>query len=195
MRAVVQRVLSSSVSVDGQIVGQIGQGFNILLGVGQGDGQKQVEWLAEKIAHLRIFEDENAKMNLSLKDINGSALVISQFTLYGNCEKGRRPSFTEAAHPTTAKKLYEDFVEELKKYDIPVETGIFQADMKVEITNDGPVTMIIETPQRGQEKENQKQSENHLGLTEKEMEKFNREAQMLKRNIALRKQQKENKNG
>ena len=195
MRAVVQRVLSSSVSVDGQIVGQIGQGFNILLGVGQGDGQKQVEWLAEKIAHLRIFEDENAKMNLSLKDINGSALVISQFTLYGNCEKGRRPSFTDAAHPTTAKKLYEDFVEELKKYAIPVETGIFQADMKVEITNDGPVTMIIETPQRVQEKEQTNQTENYLGLTEKEMEKFNREAQMLKRNIALRKQQKENKNG
>ena len=195
MRAVVQRVLSSSVSVDGQIVGQIGQGFNILLGVGQGDGQKQVEWLAEKIAHLRIFEDENAKMNLSLKDINGSALVISQFTLYGNCEKGRRPSFTDAAHPTTAKKLYEDFVDELKKYDIPVETGIFQADMKVEITNDGPVTMIIETPQKVQEKEQTNQTENYLGLTEKEMEKFNREAQMLKRNIALRKQQKENKNG
>ena len=195
MRAVIQRVLASSVSVDGQIVGQIGKGFNILLGVGQGDGQKQVEWLAEKIAHLRVFEDENAKMNLSLKDIEGSALVISQFTLYGNCEKGRRPSFTEAAHPTTAKKLYEDFIEELKKYDIPVETGIFQADMKVEITNDGPVTMIIETPQKVQEKENQKQPENHLGLTEKEMEKFNREAQMLKRNIALRKQQKENKNG
>ena len=195
MRAVVQRVLSSSVSVDGKIVGQIGQGFNILLGVGQGDGQKQVEWLAEKIAHLRIFEDENAKMNLSLKDINGSALVISQFTLYGNCEKGRRPSFTDAAHPTTAKKLYEDFVEELKKYDIPVETGIFQADMKVEITNDGPVTMIVETPQKVQEKEQTNQTENYLGLSEKEMERFNREAQMLKRNIALRKQQKENKNG
>ena len=195
MRAVVQRVLSSSVSVDGKIVGQIGQGFNILLGVGQGDGQKQVEWLAEKIAHLRIFEDENAKMNLSLKDINGSALVISQFTLYGNCEKGRRPSFTDAAHPTTAKKLYEDFVDELKKYDIPVETGIFQADMKVEITNDGPVTMIVETPQKVQEKEQTNQTENYLGLSEKEMERFNREAQMLKRNIALRKQQKENKNG
>ncbi|MBE6449738.1 MAG: D-tyrosyl-tRNA(Tyr) deacylase [Alphaproteobacteria bacterium] len=195
MRAVVQRVLASSVSVDGQIVGQIGKGFNVLLGVGQGDGQKQVEWLAEKIAHLRVFEDENAKMNLSLKDINGSALVISQFTLYGNCEKGRRPSFTDAAHPTTAQKLYKDFIEELKKYDIPVETGIFQADMKVEITNDGPVTMIIETPQKVQEKEQTNQTENYLGLTEKEMEKFNREAQMLKRNIALRKQQKENKNG
>ena len=193
MRAVVQRVLASSVSVEGKIVGQIKQGFNILLGVGQGDGQKQVEWLAEKIAHLRIFEDENAKMNLSLKDIHGSALVISQFTLYGDCEKGRCPSFTAAAHPTTAKKLYENFIEELKKYDIPIETGIFQADMKVEIINDGPVTMIIETPQKMAVKENQ--PENHLGLTEKEMERFNREAQMLKRNIALRKQQKENKNG
>ncbi len=195
MRAVVQRVLFSSVEVNGKIVGQIDKGFNILLGVGQGDGEKQVQWLAEKIAHLRIFEDENAKMNLSLKDVNGSALVISQFTLYGNCEKGRRPSFTDAAHPKTAKQLYEDFVAELKKYDIHVETGIFQADMKVEITNDGPVTMIIDTPQKIITKENKPENEgNYLGLTEKEMEKFNREAQMLKRNIALRKQQKEKKN-
>ena len=192
MRAVVQRVLSSSVSVDGKVVGQIEKGFNVLLGVGQGDGQKQVEWLAEKIAHLRIFEDENAKMNLSLADVNGSALVISQFTLYGNCEKGRRPSFTDAAHPTTAKKLYENFVEELKKFNIHVETGIFQADMKVEITNDGPVTMIIETPKQ---EPKEALEENYLGLSEKEMEKFNREAQMLRRNIALRKQQKDRKNG
>ena len=131
-------------------------------------------------------------MNLSLSDVGGSALVISQFTLYGNCEKGRRPSFTDAAHPSTAKQLYERFVEELKKYDIPVQTGIFQADMKVEIINDGPVTMIIETPQPT---EKSVQKENHLGLSEKEMEKFNKEAEMLKRNIALRKQQKDKKNG
>ena len=196
MRAVVQRVLSSSVSVDGKIVGKIGKGFNILLGVGQNDGEKQIKWLAEKIAHLRIFEDENAKMNLSLKDIGGAALVISQFTLYGNCDKGRRPSFTDAAHPKIAKQLYEDFVEELKEYDIPVETGIFQTDMKVEIINDGPVTMIIETP--GvivKQLANEEKQENYLNLSEKEQEKFNREAQMLKRNIALRKQQKERKNG
>ena len=192
MKAVIQRVLSSSVSVDGKVVGQIEKGFNVLLGVGQGDGQKQVEWLAEKVAHLRVFEDENAKMNLSLSDVGGSALVISQFTLYGNCEKGRRPSFTDAAHPSTAKQLYESFVEELKKYDIPVQTGIFQADMKVEIINDGPVTMIIETPKPA---ERNIQKENHLGLSEKEMEKFNKEAEMLKRNIALRKQQKDKKNG
>ena len=196
MRAVVQRVLSSSVSVDGKVVGKIGKGFNILLGVGQGDGEKQVQWLAEKIAHLRIFEDENAKMNLSLKDINGSALVISQFTLYGDCEKGRRPSFTNAAHPKIANELYELFVEELKKHEIPVETGIFQTDMKVEILNDGPVTMIIETPSVIIKQNTPKtEQENNLGLSEKELEKFNREAQMLKRNIALRKQQKEKKNG
>ena len=196
MRAVVQRVLSSSVTVDGKVVGKIGKGFNILLGVGQGDGEKQVEWLAEKIAHLRIFEDENAKMNLSLKDVNGSALVISQFTLYGNCDKGRRPSFTDAAHPKTANQLYERFIEELKKYDIPVETGIFQTDMKVEILNDGPVTMIIDTPAViAKQPQNKTTEENHLGLSAKEQEKFNREAEMLKRNIALRKQQKERKNG
>ena len=194
MRAVVQRVLSSSVSVDGKVVGKIGKGFNILLGVGQNDGKKQIEWLAEKIAHLRIFEDDNAKMNLSLKDVDGGALVISQFTLYGNCDKGRRPSFTDAAHPKIAKRLYEEFIEELKKYDIPVETGIFQTDMKVEIINDGPVTMIIETPNVIIKQTVTKQ-ENHLGLSEKEQEKFDREAQMLKRNINLRKQQKERKNG
>ena len=194
MRAVVQRVLSSSVSVDRKVVGKIGKGFNILLGVGQNDGKKQIEWLAEKIAHLRIFEDDNAKMNLSLKDVDGGALVISQFTLYGNCDKGRRPSFTDAAHPKIAKQLYEEFIEELKKYDIPVETGIFQTDMKVEIINDGPVTMIIETPNVIIKQTVTKQ-ENHLGLSEKEQEKFDREAQMLKRNINLRKQQKERKNG
>ena len=194
MRAVVQRVLSSSVSVDGKIVGKIGKGFNVLLGVGEGDSINEVKWMAEKIAHLRIFEDENAKMNLSLQDVKGSALVISQFTLYGDCEKGRRPSFTKAAHPKTAKQLYEDFVAELKNFDIPVETGIFQTDMKVEITNDGPVTMIIETPQKLDKKQTN-QNTNYLGLTPKEEEKFEHEALMLKRNIQLRKIQKGEKNG
>ncbi len=195
MRAVVQRVLSSNVSVDGKIVGKINRGFNILLGVGEGDSINEVKWMAEKIAHLRIFEDENAKMNLSLQDVKGSALVISQFTLYGDCEKGRRPSFTKAAHPKTAKQLYEDFIKELKNFDIPVETGIFQTDMKVEITNDGPVTMIIETPAKLVYKTAVDENINYLGLTPKEQKKFEHEALMLKRNIQLRKIQKGDKNG
>ena len=194
MRAVVQRVLSSSVTVDGKVVGKIKKGFNILLGVGEGDSINEVKWLAEKIAYLRIFEDENAKMNLSLLDVKGSALVISQFTLYGDCEKGRRPSFTKAAHPKTAKKLYEDFIQELKNFDIPVETGIFQTDMKVEIINDGPVTMIIDTPTKLIQTTNEKQT-NYLGLTPKEEAKFEHEAEMLKRYIGLRKKQKGAKNG
>lgn len=201
MRAVVQRVLKSSVSVDGKVVGQIGKGFNILLGVGEGDGEKQVEWLAEKIAHLRIFEDENGKMNLALNDVGGAALVISQFTLYGDCEKGRRPSFTKAAHPKTAKQLYEDFTKALASFGIPVETGIFQTDMKVEILNDGPVTMIIDTPNAivGKTIE-QPVSASHLGLTDKEQTRFDKEAQMVRRNLALRKAQQSkseqgNKNG
>ena len=193
MRAVVQRVLKSSVKVDGKTVGRIGKGFNILLGVGQGDNIKDIEWLAEKIAHLRIFEDENQKMNLSLLDIGGEALVISQFTLYGDCEKGRRPSFVRAGHPQTAKKLYEDFVQELKKYIPKVETGIFQTDMAVEILNDGPVTMIIETPFA---KSSVKTENGPSKNPEKEQEKFNKEASWVKRNLALRKeQQKGQKNG
>lgn len=195
MRAVVQRVLSSSVAVDGKTVGKIAKGFNILLGVGEGDSIAEVNWLAEKVAHLRIFEDENAKMNLSLQDVKGSALVISQFTLYGDCEKGRRPSFTQAAHPKTAKKLYEDFINALKSFDIPVETGIFQTDMKVEIINDGPVTMIIETPKKNVALKVSEQPTNYLNLTQKEELKFEQEAQMLKRNIQLRKEQKGKKNG
>ena len=195
MRAVVQRVLSSSVTVDGKMVGKIQKGFNILLGVGEGDSINEVKWLAEKIAHLRIFEDENAKMNLSLNDVGGSALVISQFTLYGDCEKGRRPSFTKAAHPKTAKQLYEDFIKELQSYDIPVQTGIFQTDMKVEIINDGPVTMIIETPAKITSVPVAAKTTNYLNLTDKEQEKFEQEAQMLKRNIQLRKEQKGKNNG
>ena len=145
MRAVVQRVLSSSVSVDGKIVGQIGKGFNVLLGVGQGDGQKQVEWLAEKIAHLRIFEDENAKMNLALTDVNGSALVISQFTLYADCKRGNRPSFTEAMNYNDATDFYNVYCEVLKGYNINVSKGVFGADMKIELLNDGPVTIILDS--------------------------------------------------
>ncbi len=142
MIAVLQRVNKSWVEVDGEVVGKIGKGINILLGVEKGDTQEDIQKLIKKIPYLRIFEDENGKMNLSLIDIKGEALVISQFTLAGNVKKGRRPSFDNAEEPEKAKKLYEEFVEELRKY-VPVETGIFAAHMKVFIENDGPVTFII----------------------------------------------------
>lgn len=145
MRAVIQKVKHSSVTVDGEIVGKIGKGFMILLGVTHEDGDKEVKWLAKKIKDLRIFEDENEKMNLSLEDVKGEVLIISQFTLYGDCIKGRRPSFTQAAKPDIAKKLYEDFIQEFSNFGIHTEHGIFGADMKVELLNDGPVTMIIDT--------------------------------------------------
>ncbi len=142
MIAVLQRVNKSWVEVDGEVVGKIGKGINILLGVEKGDTQEDIQKLIKKIPYLRIFEDENGKMNLSLIDIKGEALVISQFTLAGNVKKGRRPSFDNAEKPEKAKKLYEEFVEELRKY-VPVETGVFAAHMKVFIENDGPVTFII----------------------------------------------------
>ncbi|RUM61213.1 MAG: D-tyrosyl-tRNA(Tyr) deacylase [Persephonella sp.] len=142
MIAVIQRVNKSYVEVDNKVVGKIDKGINILLGVVKGDTEEDVKKLINKIPFLRIFEDENGKMNLSLIDIEGKALVISQFTLAGNVKKGRRPSFENAEEPKKAKELYLKFVEELKKY-VPVETGIFGADMKVFIENDGPVTFII----------------------------------------------------
>ncbi len=146
MRAVIQRVLNSSVSVDGIIVGEIGKGFNILLGVVEGDTKADAEMLAAKIAKMRIFEDENEKMNLSLTDIGGSALVISQFTLCADCRKGNRPSFISSAKPDEAKALYEYFTEQLRANQISnVQCGIFAADMRVEIVNDGPVTIILDT--------------------------------------------------
>ena len=145
MRAVVQRVARASVTVDGNTVGQIGQGLMILLGVTHGDGEEQARWLARKIAGLRIFDDEEGKMNRSLLDVEGSALVVSQFTLYGNCRKGKRPSFTSAAHPEVAEQLYERFVSLLGEAGVSrVESGIFGARMRVEIHNDGPVTLILE---------------------------------------------------
>ncbi len=142
MIAVIQRVNKSYVEVDNKVVGKIDKGINILLGVVKGDTEEDIKKLINKIPFLRIFEDENGKMNLSLIDIEGKALVISQFTLAGNVKKGRRPSFENAEEPKKAKELYLKFVEELKKY-VPVETGIFGADMKVFIENDGPVTFII----------------------------------------------------
>lgn len=144
MKAVIQRVLESKVEVNRKIVGQIGQGLNILLGVEKGDTDKEVEKLVNKIVNLRIFEDEKGKMNLSLLDINGEVLVISQFTLAGNIKKGRRPSFDNAENPDKAKELYEKLVEEISIL-VKTQTGIFAADMKVFILNDGPVTFIIDS--------------------------------------------------
>ena len=146
MRAVVQRVSQSKVVVEGQIVGSIQKGLMVLLGIGQDDTLKDVEYLANKVANLRIFEDENEKMNLSVLDVKGEILVISQFTLYGDCRKGYRPSFTDAAPPELANSLYEAFVRYLReKYPVKVETGIFRATMHVEIHNEGPVTILLES--------------------------------------------------
>ena len=145
MRAAIQRVKHSSVTVDGNILGEIGNGLLVLLGVTHTDTEKEVNWLAAKVKDLRIFEDEEGKMNLGLEDIKGELLVISQFTLYGNCIKGRRPGFTEAARPDLAEPLYEKFLEKCRSFGIKTECGKFGADMKVELLNDGPVTMIIDT--------------------------------------------------
>jgi D-tyrosyl-tRNA(Tyr) deacylase len=137
------------VSVEGKITGQIDRGINLLLGIAQDDTEEDVFYLAKKVVHLRIFEDEEKKMNRSLLDIEGEMLVISQFTLLGDCRKGRRPSFIEAARPEAAIPLYEGFIQLIGSYGVSkVETGIFGADMAVEIVNDGPVTMIIDTKQR-----------------------------------------------
>ena len=148
MKAVIQRVTSSSVEVEGAIVGAIGVGILVLLGVENGDKHQDAHRLAEKIAGLRLFEDEAGKMNLSLKEIDGELLAVSQFTLAGNCSKGRRPSFDDAAPPEEAKRLYQEFIHAVRGQGIPVATGVFQADMKVSLVNDGPVTFILESPAR-----------------------------------------------
>lgn len=144
MRALVQRVRRSAVSVDGQVVGAIGAGLMILLGVREGDTAEEARWLAPKIANLRIFPDDEGKLNRSVLDVGGEVLVVSQFTLYADCRKGRRPSFTTAARPEIADPLFERFVELLRAEGLRVETGIFQTEMLVEIHNDGPVTVIVE---------------------------------------------------
>jgi len=145
MRAVVQRVTSSSVSVNENIIGEIGIGFNVLIGISKDDTLEDLKYIKDKIINLRVFHDENDKMNLSLLDIKGEILVISQFTLYGDCRKGRRPNFMEAQGGMDAKKLYEEFLELIKTSNLKVESGEFGADMKVQINNDGPVTILLDS--------------------------------------------------
>ena len=147
MRAVLTRVKSASVTVDGSVIGQIGQGFLILLGVTHEDTEAQAVKLADKLMGLRIFEDENGKMNRSLEDVGGQVLVVSQFTLYGNCKKGRRPEFLAAARPEIAIPLYEKFIALCRDMGFSVDTGEFGAEMLVESVNDGPVTLIVDTDQ------------------------------------------------
>lgn len=146
MIAVIQRVTSSAVVVEGETVGKIGQGFNILLGVAENDEEEDLEWTAKKILGMRIFSDEEGKMNKDLKDIDGNILLISQFTLLSNCKKGNRPSFIEAARPEKAVPMYEKMIKVLSEgLGKPIEKGIFGADMKVEIQNDGPVTIVLDS--------------------------------------------------
>jgi D-tyrosyl-tRNA(Tyr) deacylase len=146
MRAVVQRVTRAKVSVDGKVVGEIGPGLLVLLAAAVGDGPEQVRWMAEKVSGLRIFSDQDGKMNLSLAQVEGAMLVVSQFTLYGDCRKGKRPSFTGSAPPEQAEKLYRDFIDTVREQGIPTEEGVFGAMMQVELTNDGPVTLIVDSP-------------------------------------------------
>ena len=145
MRAVIQRVTDADVTVDGNVTGAIKNGFVVLLGVEDEDERKDVEYIADKVAGLRVFEDEEGKMNLSLKDVGGQVLAVSQFTLLGDARKGKRPSFIKAARPEKAKALYDEFVELLKEKEIHTEEGIFQADMLVRINNDGPVTILLDS--------------------------------------------------
>jgi D-tyrosyl-tRNA(Tyr) deacylase len=145
MRAVVQRVRSARVVVDGGVAGHIGTGLVVLLGVANDDTREEARFLAGKIAGLRVFEDAQGRMNLSAADVAGSVLVVSQFTLYGDCRKGRRPSFGAAARPGQAQALYDTFIAEVRALGLPVATGVFQAHMQVELVNDGPVTLILDT--------------------------------------------------
>lgn len=144
MKLFIQRVSKASVEVEGKIVGSIGKGLLVLVGITHKDSLSQIEWLASKMVHLRIFEDAQGKLNESLIDQKGSALIISQFTLYADCKEGRRPSFTEAAPPEISKPLYEQFIREVQKHQIQVETGLFGAEMRVSLVNEGPVTILLE---------------------------------------------------
>ena len=144
MRFLIQRVKKASVKVDEKIVGRIEKGFLVLIGIKKGDTKEQADYLVKRLCNLRIFTDENDKMNLSLKDVNGKLLIVSQFTLYGDCTQGNRPSFIEAAKPEEAIPLYEYFCNQCQLNNIEVQKGIFGADMKVELLNDGPVTIILE---------------------------------------------------
>lgn len=145
MRAVIQRVSEASVEISNTVVGQIGPGFVVLLGVGRDDVNADADYLAEKIVNLRVFEDDDGKMNRSILESGGSMLVVSQFTLYGDVRRGRRPSYSDAAEPDKANELYEYFVERLRSFGARVETGVFQAMMKVNLTNDGPVTILLDS--------------------------------------------------
>ena len=144
MKLVVQRVKEAKVEVDEKMVGKINKGFLVLIGITHEDEKEQADYLVKKLCNLRVFEDKNGKMNLSLKDVKGELLIVSQFTLYADCSNGNRPSFTNVARPEKANELYEYFCKECEKNDIKVEKGIFGADMKVSLINDGPVTIIIE---------------------------------------------------
>ena len=144
MRLLVQRVLNSNVKVDGKVVGEINKGYMVLLGVTHDDDKEKADYLVNKLLNLRVFEDENGKMNLNIKQVGGELLIISQFTLYGNTKDGNRPSFIDAAKPDKANELYEYFIEKCKKENIKTEAGIFGADMKVSLVNDGPVTVLLE---------------------------------------------------
>ena len=148
MRAVVQRVREASVTVDGEVVGQIGAGLVVFGAVGASDGEAELAQMADKILGLRIFNDAEGKFNLSLRDVGGSILAVSQFTLFGDARRGRRPSFIEAAPPDQARALFERFVELLRAGGLPVETGRFQATMQVDVSNDGPVTILLDTERR-----------------------------------------------
>ena len=145
MRCVVQRVSRASVTVEGQITGQVEKGYMVLVGVEQGDAEQDVRYCADKVAGLRVFEDENGKMNRSVKDVGGAVLAVSQFTLLGDARHGRRPSFSNAARPEEANALYEAFCQALRAENIRVETGVFQTDMQVELVNDGPVTILLDS--------------------------------------------------